>query len=95
MTDIRTSDVYRFIEWITAMPVPIYHLARPLLHGVCRLHEVDNARRVLREYPDEALAYEFIRILAGHNDGSLAGLRDEATRELVTDFYNWMNEVWE
>jgi hypothetical protein len=85
MTDIPNSDVYVFIKWVSAMPVDVYHLARPLLHGVCRLHEVDNANEYVKANPDTR--YEFTRILAGHNDGSLEGLRDEATRELVTDFY--------
>jgi hypothetical protein len=85
MTDIMTSDVMLFIKWVSAMPVEVYHLARPLLHGVCRLHEVDEASEYVKANP--GTRYEFTRILAGHNDGSLEGLRDEATRELVTDFY--------
>jgi hypothetical protein len=87
MTDITNSDVMLFIKWVTAMHPAIYHLARPLMHGVCRLHEVDNARRVLREYPDEALGYDFIGVLAGYSPGELVALKEEATAELVTDFY--------
>ena len=93
MTDIKSSEVYVFIKWVTAMHPVIYHLARPLLHGVCRMYEVDNAARVIHDYPTHAARYDFIGVLAGGNPEELDALKDEATAELVADFYAWMGEV--
>ena len=95
MTDITNSDVYVFIKWVTAMHPAIYHLARPLLHGVCRLHEIAEAKRVTRDYPTHAARYDFIGVLAGGNPAELPALKEEATRELVADFYAWDWTTWD
>ena len=92
MTDILRSDVYLFIKWVTAMHPAIYHLARPLLHGVCRLHEIAEAKSVLRDYPTHAARYDFIGCLAGGNPAELPALREDATLELVRDFYAWLDD---
>ena len=84
MTDIKSSDVWKFIEWVTAMPKDAKSLATFIISGSVMPR---HARWVEKNKPDVFEAYGFIKILAGHGDGKLESLLDEARRELVADFY--------
>ena len=87
MTDIRTSDVYRFIEWVREIPFPFYYLARAVADDEVSLNEIAEAKRITRHHPTAAARYDFIGVLAGGNPEELAALLEEATAELVSDFY--------
>ena len=92
MTDIRTSDVYRFMEYIGGMHVIVYNLARPVIHGKVGTHEIAKAAACIRSYPELAEEYDFIGVLAGGVVGEFDALVDEARRELVADFYAWKDD---
>lgn len=91
MTNIPNSDVYKFIEYVRAMPLPVYHLARAVIHGTVGLYEVSRAAEVIREYPTDEDEYDFIGVLAGGNPEELAAGLEAATEELVSDFYAWLD----
>jgi hypothetical protein len=86
------TDIMRFMEYIGSMHVIVYNLARPVIHGKVGLHEIAMANDCLRKYPELALSYDFICVLAGGVVGEFAALVDEARRELVADFYAWKDD---
>ena len=88
MTDIMTSDVYRFIEWINDMPGEIGYLAHLVIGGNVD-DSVAGAKWCEEHRPDDVTEYDFIGCLAGSNVDDPIALMEEATRELVADFYAW------
>lgn len=97
MTNIPNSDVYKFIEYVRAMPLPVYHLARSMIHGTVKLYDLNKAADFLRHEPDVAAEYDFVGVLAGFDTddptAELTAVLDEATKALVSDFYA-TNSPW-
>ena len=91
MTDIRTSDVMRFISYVREMPIVVYHLARSVIHGTVKLYDLNKAADFLRDEPKVAARYDFVGVLASANDSpdpiDIPALLEDATTELVNDFY--------